>query len=171
MTARRHRPKESSPEALLRLVFYFLEQVELRNSREGKSQVAVVLDLEGLSLSNVDAGLLCALKDLVANCQNFYPETLAKLHILYPGLLFKSVFKVVKSFLAQKTADKIRLVDDPAGIVCFFKPNQLPVQLGGLVQDPFYDYAHKRDRRGDSASLEDLFFRLDPKASLPQSTA
>ena len=167
---RRHLPQESSPDALRRLAFYCLEQLELRNRREGKSQVAVVLDLEGFSLANLDAGLLCAAKDLVLRCQDFYPEMLAKLHILYPGLLFKSLFAVVKPFLARKTAAKVRLVDKPADVSSFFKPGQLPVQLGGLVQDPFFDYALKRDRRvpGPWTSLDGIFAKLDGKPASPQ---
>lgn len=167
--ARRHQPRESCPDALRRLIFYCLEQLELRNRREGKSQVTVVLDLEGLSLANLDAGLLCAAKDLITQCQDYYPETLAKLHILYPNLLFKSLFAVVKPFLTAKTAAKVRLVDKPSELSCFFKPGQLPVQLGGLVQDPFFDYALKRDRRGPGpwTSLDALFARLDPKPAQP----
>ena len=170
--ARRHSPKESSPEALLRLVFYFLEKVEERNRLEGKSQVAVILDLEGLSLCNIDAGLAGAIKDLVSKCQSYYPETLAKMHILYPSFLFKSLFSVIKPFLSKRSSGKIRLVDKPADISCFFKPSQLPVQLGGLVQDPFFDYVLKKDRRGaPSVPLDSIFFRLDPKPARPPATA
>jgi hypothetical protein len=170
--ARRHHPKESSPQHILQFIFYLLEKVEDRTINEGRFQIVFINDREGVSMGNVDTGFLSMAKDLVVKLQNYYPEKVARIYILYPNFLFKTMFAVIKPFLHAKTKDKIKVVDEVHDMTKFFDPDSLSTASGGNLRDPFFDYQSKKDFKGfDSPQFNDIFYFLDrPHLLLPHPT-
>lgn len=165
--ARRHHPKETNNEESVKMIFYFLEKLEERSINEGRFQIVFINDREGVGMSNVDYSFMGMAKDLISKFQNYYPEKVLRIFVLHPNFLFKTLFAVIKPFLNARTSEKIKIVNKLNELDQYFDKDNLTIEAGGNVPDPFIDYSTKKDIKGyPSPKFDNIFYMIDGGAAL-----
>lgn len=129
---RRHFPKESNEETLVRYGIYLLEKgIQLAQNSAPDGKITVVWDRNGFTKKNYDKKVLSLFKKLVTLIQDNYAERLYKLIILYPNLLFRTLFAVIKPFLNARTKSKILVVTKLDQLQQEISPENLLIEHGG----------------------------------------
>ncbi|KXN69342.1 CRAL/TRIO domain-containing protein [Conidiobolus coronatus NRRL 28638] len=124
LAPRFHKPKESPVEKFSKIIMYIMAQGYLLL---GDKKVTVVVDLKGLSLSNIEYANVKFASDILAN--NF-PEVLSRVLIFNAPWIFSSIWSVITSFLDPVVKDKVQFCSQE-DLQKFIATNQLPVSLDG----------------------------------------
>ncbi|XP_014219785.1 alpha-tocopherol transfer protein-like [Copidosoma floridanum] len=153
------KPKEISLDQIFRGVILFLEAA----IAEPKSQVGgvrVILDMEGLALSQVTyftPSFAAAVVDFVQSC---LPCRLKGIHVVNQPFIFGMVFAFFKPFMQEKLRKRIHFHgSDREGLMKHIEAKALPKKYGGELDfpdqpigEPFVNYI---------ASFEDNFIETN----------
>jgi hypothetical protein len=129
---RRHIPKACPIEETLKFCVYCIEQGIKLMEQAGSTKMVVIWDREGFTRKNFDSSMFGLLKKLIGILQDFYAERLAVMYVLHSNWFFKSLFAAVKPFLAEKSKQKVKIIDKPADLLKFFDKDQLLPEYGGI---------------------------------------
>ena len=79
---------------------------------EGKSEptLAKVIDVDGISLSNMGKQCYSFLQSTTAIQQDHYPSMLGNCIIIEAPFIFYSIWAIIKYFLNENTLKKIKIV-------------------------------------------------------------
>ncbi|PON81816.1 CRAL-TRIO lipid binding domain containing protein [Trema orientale] len=100
----------------------------------GNEKLIGILDLQNISLKNVDARALITGFQFL---QSYYPERLAKCFILHMPWFFVSVWRLVSRFLERATLEKIVIVtndDERSDFIKEVGEETLPEEYGGRAK-------------------------------------
>jgi hypothetical protein len=73
-------------------------------------QTVTIIDLKGISIRNMNNGFYTYLKNIICIGSNYYPETIYKMFIINTPFMFSTVWKVIRSFVPQKTQNKVHIL-------------------------------------------------------------
>ncbi|KAI7876380.1 CRAL/TRIO domain-containing protein, partial [Lichtheimia hyalospora FSU 10163] len=94
----------------------------------------VIFDCTHMGIRQFQMTALHYLKAVIDTIQNYYPETLHRLFIVNaPGILH-TIWRIVKPWLEQRTADKVFILnhsETPKVLTKYIAPENLPQFLGG----------------------------------------
>ncbi|KAJ8659062.1 hypothetical protein O0I10_005100 [Lichtheimia ornata] len=94
----------------------------------------VIFDCTHMGIRQFQMTALHYLKSVIDTIQNYYPETLHRLFIVNaPGILH-TIWRIVKPWLEQRTADKVFILnhaETPKVLLKYIAPENLPRFLGG----------------------------------------
>ncbi|KAK9798213.1 hypothetical protein WJX73_007072 [Symbiochloris irregularis] len=132
-TGRLHSKAVRDLDETKRFICYTLDAAlrsnDIKRNPEGK--ICSIFDLRGMSMDSIDAAVLRAVFDLLAN---HYPERLGKLWMLDAPGIFYALWKVVSPFVDSVTKAKIEFVDGKKAMDEFrvtIGMETLPKALGG----------------------------------------
>lgn len=135
----RHNPDSQELDVTTRFVVHALFEAEKLLSEPESSQFAIVFDMQGASIKNVDYQ---AVKRFISILTQYTPERLGMM-LIYdaPGFFSGICFPMIKPWLNPETAKKVHFVSKGgAGLAGWVGTACLPVQYGGV--DTFdYDAA------------------------------
>ena len=123
----------------------------------GATQTVVIMDLAGLSLSP-DPRALATFREFLKINERYYPETLALHFFVNAPLAFAGLWRVVRSWLPEKTAAKFHVLgrsETRAGLLEHIAADQLPREYGGTS-----DVELPRDRDGCARMVEEATRQL-----------
>ncbi|KXN65973.1 CRAL/TRIO domain-containing protein [Conidiobolus coronatus NRRL 28638] len=124
LSPRVHKPKESPDEKFAKIIMYIMAQGYLLL---GDKKITVVVDLKGLSLSNIEyANVKFTIDILANNC----PEVLSRVLMFNSPWIFSSIWSIVAKFLDPAVKDKIQFCSQEE-LQKFIAADQLPISLGG----------------------------------------
>ncbi len=69
-----------------------------------------IIDLKGISISSINSGLYTYLKNIICIGNQYYPETMSKMFIINAPFMFYTVWRVLKSFIPQRTLNKVHIL-------------------------------------------------------------
>ncbi len=98
-----------------------------------KAQYTVVVDFEGVYLSQVNSTFWDVLKRVSHIDQVFYPERMFRLVCIHTPFIFTAVYKIAKTFLDKDTVAKFRITrsDYSKYLQEIIHPSELPSTYGG----------------------------------------
>lgn len=137
---KRHIPAETDVPTMMKFAVHLIEKgckVADESTTDGK--VCVLWDRQGFTMKNFDRRFMGLMKKLTGVLQDNYAERLDSIFILNPNWFFKTMFKVVRPFLNQKTKDKIKLVSKNADLLKWFSSDCVMKDMGG-TSDFVYKY-------------------------------
>ncbi|GLU13720.1 hypothetical protein SLE2022_303360 [Rubroshorea leprosula] len=122
-----------SAEDNIRHLVYLLENTIL-NLAEGQEQMSWLIDFTGFSLSTYVP--VKTARDIIYILQNHYPERLAIAFLYNPPRIFEALWKAVRYFLDQRTAQKVKFVypknkESVELMSSLFDVENLPAEFGG----------------------------------------
>ena len=104
-------------------------------------QLAVVIDLAGMTMRHVDKQFLGLIKLLAVVDQAHYPERLGKMYICGVSRIFFVVWRMVRPWLDARTASKICFLTsdevDAGALLDSIDAQQLPIAYGGAAPNPW----------------------------------
>jgi hypothetical protein len=104
-------------------------------------QLAVVIDLNGMTMRHVDKQFLGLIKLLAVVDQAHYPERLGKMYICGVSRIFFVVWRMVRPWLDARTASKICFLTsdevDAGALLDSIDAALLPVAYGGAAPNPW----------------------------------
>eukprot|EP01117_Protostelium_nocturnum_P000108 TRINITY_DN10190_c0_g1_i1.p1 TRINITY_DN10190_c0_g1~~TRINITY_DN10190_c0_g1_i1.p1 ORF type:complete len:270 (-),score=94.18 TRINITY_DN10190_c0_g1_i1:26-835(-) len=101
-----HKKRESDPQEMQRMSVWIIEQMAQKLAPPIES-AAIVVDMHGLKMENVDLSFLKFLSDVVT-CK--YPESLGLCLLVDAPWLFNASWKVISPWLDAKTKEKIHFI-------------------------------------------------------------
>ncbi|KAM7312148.1 SEC14-like protein 3 [Ixodes scapularis] len=162
-----------SKEELHKACYYQLEQVALDMKTQceklGKNleTVTVVVDYENFSLKQVYSfQVIEFLREMMGQYDANYPETLERCVFINTPSFFPFFWKLVRNFIAEKTATKIEVFAHEGwkpALLKYIDPSQLPVHWGGELLGPDGDpeCSHMIGRGGEVPV--ELYLKNGPK--------
>ncbi len=103
---RLHIPSSTDNHQKLRFVVWLMERAE-QLAEEATGKFTVLWDVTGYSyLANLDYSSLQLLREIIAICQEHYPERLARFIFLNASWVFRATFKLVHPLLSPRTQSK-----------------------------------------------------------------
>jgi hypothetical protein len=139
VTAKLHNPRERDLEQSARAVIWWAEHA-IRALPDDKSKYTILFDRTDAGVSNQDIEFT---KFFTQVFQRLYPE---RLHcaVVYPsGVLFWTLWNIVKFFLDPVTRNKVRPCMYFSGVQEVIADEHIPASMGGKANHPFNpsDYA------------------------------
>ncbi|KXN69343.1 CRAL/TRIO domain-containing protein, partial [Conidiobolus coronatus NRRL 28638] len=125
-----HNPKETPIDEFSKVLLYIIAQGYLMI---GDKKATVVVDLKGLSLSNVEYASVKFLSDILAY---YFPEVLRRVIIVNAPWIFSGIWSVITSFLDPVVKDKVQFCSQE-DLQKFIAPDQLATRLGGTNTHEF----------------------------------
>jgi len=74
--------------------------------------MVIIYDRAGIGMANVDRKLITFNLQFVKILQDFYAERLSCFYVLGANFMYWAMYKTVSMFLAEKTKNKINLIDN-----------------------------------------------------------
>jgi len=102
----RHDTNAIEYDVAFRHVVFIMEKCAEILEGSGKTQYVILYDRSGSSLKNIDLEFV----KKVTSLQDYYPELLKRVFILYPNAIYKMMFKLAKPFLTAETLKKFVIV-------------------------------------------------------------
>ncbi|KAI9318232.1 CRAL-TRIO domain-containing protein, partial [Dichotomocladium elegans] len=104
--------------------------------RAGKTifKETVIFDCHHMGVRQFQMGALHYLKAVVDIIQAYYPETLHRMYIVNAPAVLHTIWKIIKPWLEQRTADKVTILshsETPKVLLEYIAPENLPSFLGG----------------------------------------
>jgi hypothetical protein len=115
-------------EKVIRAVIYVME-----HAVKATGQVTIVSDRLGTDMSNYGTDIFKLANKLLSILQDNYPESMKRCLILYPNTLYRFIFKVIRPFMSERTAEKMISVEEDSEILKFVARDQLPRNYGGTA--------------------------------------
>lgn len=123
----KHDPKNRSIEELAKAVLWMVEN-HIKRLPENRSKYTILIDRTDAGMMNQDVEFLRHFSKLF---QDQHPERLYRA-IVYPsGLIFWSLWNIIKWFIDPVTRDKVCPVVYLAGVQEFIDDDNIPVSMGG----------------------------------------
>eukprot|EP01004_Peranema_trichophorum_P008080 NODE_6844_length_837_cov_35.717087_g6244_i0.p1 GENE.NODE_6844_length_837_cov_35.717087_g6244_i0~~NODE_6844_length_837_cov_35.717087_g6244_i0.p1 ORF type:complete len:244 (+),score=28.72 NODE_6844_length_837_cov_35.717087_g6244_i0:60-791(+) len=110
-----------------RFIIYTMERA-INSMATNVSQVCVIIDLDDLSLDNVDYDFT---KRLIYLMTKVYPERMGLCLLLKAPPLFSVAWSAIRPWLNEVTQNKIHFCDTPQDLFKFVPNHLLPASLGG----------------------------------------
>jgi hypothetical protein len=97
--------------------------------------ITIIMDLTGLGVNHMHPGGLQAVKRIMAQSDQNYPERAKRVLVINAPFIFSTIWKVVQNFLDPVTREKIQIFNDGAKkqLLKYIAPDQLPEFLGGTA--------------------------------------
>ncbi|CAN7985264.1 unnamed protein product [Ixodes hexagonus] len=164
-----------SKEELLRVSYYQLEQIvadmKIQSEKLGKNveTVTVVCDYDNFNLKQVySLQVIEFLREMAVMYEANYPETLERCLFINAPSFFPFFWKLVRSFVTEKTATKIEVYPQEGWkpvLLKYIDPSLLPVHWGGdrLGPDGDPECSHEIGRGGEVPA--ELYLKNGPKVS------
>lgn len=102
--------------------------------RLGSGQVVVVYDRRGYGKKNRDTKSMDTMKLLVPILQDYYPERLHSFFYLGANWFSKLMFELTKTFVSQKTLQKVVPIGDVTELLKYFEKENLSIEYGGIPE-------------------------------------
>ena len=107
----------------------------------GKEVPAIIsiIDLKGISMTDLMSKTLYELVNYsIKLFQEFYPETVAKVFVINTPMMFSGFWTVIKPLFTTRTQVTVSVSSSSNAeeLKKFIAPELLPVDLGGICQDP-----------------------------------
>jgi len=138
---RKFHPRDvESMESFTRLLFFEFETGKLlcKQSNWAVERVVLIYDLTNFSM--FDQGSPFGVKyttQLIHVAQDNFPEHLEQIYLWNSPYLFRAFFAIVKPFLNEKVASKIRFVSDATEFDQLIDPSVRYKAYGGLVEEEY----------------------------------
>lgn len=129
-----HRPKLATPEEAVRFFIFMLEKGIQEGEKLGTDKVVVVYDRRGYSKKNHDPATVDTMKKLMPILQDYYPERLETFYVLGANWFYRAMFEVVKVFLSEKTAKKVKVLAEQSDLLTYFDKENLSIEYGGVPE-------------------------------------
>ena len=100
----------------------------------GSRQICVIYDRRGYSKKQQDPNSMKAMKLLIPILQDYYPERLHCYYVMGANWFFRAMFTVVKTFLSEKTANKVKVLAADQDLLNYFDKTKLLIQYGGTSE-------------------------------------
>lgn len=123
----------------LRFLVFMIEQGCNNADKLGSRQICVIYDRRGYSKQQHDPNSMKAMKLLIPILQDYYPERLHCYYVMGANWFFKAMFTVVKTFLSDKTASKVKVLANDQDLLNFFDKHKLLKQYGGDSKEFGYE--------------------------------
>ena len=114
-------------------------------------KLSVIWDRQGFKMKNYDKRFFTFAKKFTRVLQDNYAERLDTFYILHPNWFLKTVSVFVKPFLAQKTKDKIVIINNQKDLMKHFEPDCLLKEHGGTSS---FVYKYKDVMFGDETDIQ-----------------
>jgi len=131
---------------LTRLMYYTYELMQRvlfpacsRAAGKEINQITVILDLKGISLSEVMAKNVINMTNTATKCvQEYFPDIIHKTYIINTPMLFSTFFNIIKPFLNSRTQATTSMPGSKylKELETVVPISQLPVEIGGKCKDP-----------------------------------
>ena len=155
------RPKFHTPgtfhiDDLVRYGIFCVEKaVQQIESKKLKPQIACIYDRTGMTNQNKDGQVVKLALRMATALQDFYCERLGDFYVIGANTMFWIGHKLIKPFLAQKTRDKIKLINKLEELEQFYDKDHIYKEHGGTLE---YEYdPHKMwglPKEGEEESKE-----------------
>ena len=104
-------PKAQHIDDLVRYGLFVIEKAIQRIEVENlEPRIHCIYDRTGMTGSNRDTALIKFAYRMVTMLQDFYCERLGNFYVIGANWMFWAGHKMIKPFLAKKTAEKIKLI-------------------------------------------------------------
>jgi hypothetical protein len=132
----KHIPENSDLEEIVRFFIYNVETACKLADEKGIKQICVIMDRENTGWANFDRRFLGKM-NLATILQDYYAERLHAVYILHVNWIFRSIFAMVKPFVAENTKNKMKILGDVSELKNYFKEEDLLKEHGGSSQFVF----------------------------------
>ena len=129
-----HVPNLADLDNNLRFLVYMIEQGCKEADKLGSRQICVIYDRRGYSKKQQDPNSMKAMKLLIPILQDYYPERLHCYYVMGANWFFRAMFTVVKTFLSEKTANKVKVLAADQDLLNYFDKTKLLIQYGGTSE-------------------------------------
>lgn len=129
-----HVPGLADLDNTLRFLVYMIEKGCQQADKLGSRQICVIYDRRGYDKRVKDPNSMKAMKKLIPILQDYYPERLHCYYVMGANWFFRAMFTIVKTFLSEKTAAKVKLLAEDKDLLSFFETNKLIKQYGGTSE-------------------------------------
>lgn len=126
-----HVPNLANLDDNLRFLIYMIEQGCNEADKLGSRQICVIYDRRGYSKKQHDPNSMKAMKLLIPILQDYYPERLHCYYVLGANWFFRAMFTIVKTFLSEKTANKVKVLAEDKELLTYFDKFKLLNVYGG----------------------------------------
>ena len=126
-----HIPNLADLDNNLRFLVYMIEKGCCEADKLGSRQICVIYDRRGYSKKQHDPNSMKAMKLLIPILQDYYPERLHCYYVMGANWFFRAMFTVVKTFLSEKTANKVKVLAADTDLLNYFEKHKLLTQYGG----------------------------------------
>ena len=120
-------PSDRNVEEMLNMCYWWAEKV-ISVLPPDKSKATILIDRIDAGMQNSDVEFVRAMASVF---QNNYPERLYRAVVYPSGLVFYTVWNIIKWFLDPVTQHKVQPVLTLAGVTEFIDPQYIPVHMGG----------------------------------------
>ena len=131
-----HVPNLADLDNNLRFLVHMIEQGCAEADKLGSRQICVIYDRRGYTKKQQDPNSMKAMKLLIPILQDYYPERLHCYYVMGANWFFRAMFTVVKTFLSDKTANKVKVLAADQDLLNYFEKHKLLLQYGG-TSEPF----------------------------------
>mmetsp|Transcript_45239 Transcript_45239/g.60034 ORF Transcript_45239/g.60034 Transcript_45239/m.60034 type:complete len:196 (+) Transcript_45239:284-871(+) len=129
-----HEPSAQQLEQLVRYGIFVIEKAIEKIEREGlQPYIHCIYDRTGMTSANRDSALIKFAFRMATMMQDFYCERLGNFYVVGANWVYWAAFKLIKPFLAQKTREKIKLIDRNEQLLEWIAPENLIPELGGTL--------------------------------------
>ena len=124
-----------------------------------------ILDLEGLTTSQLTSKALAIIKEQAAVDSLCFPETMSRMFIINAPMFFSASWRLIKGWLDPRTASKIDVISNKDAakkkLLELIDKDQLPVDYGGSGPDT--KESLRNDIPGDANKLhtEMMYLRYE----------
>jgi hypothetical protein len=120
-------PAERDLDEMLNLCYWWAEKV-VASLPDDKSKATILIDRTDAGMQNSDMDFIRAMASVF---QNNYPERLFRAVVYPSGIVFYTIWNLIKWFLDPVTQHKVQPVLTVAGVTEFIEPMYVPRYMGG----------------------------------------
>lgn len=125
-----HNPNEGGIDEFTRFLVWTVDRGIEYCETNSVSQFCVIYDRRGMTMANLGRQIEEAIY-IVTLFQDYYPEILNKVYVLYASTLYWMVWKLVSKVLDKKTKNKIQIMTSNDELLNDFDISQLNHEYGG----------------------------------------
>ena len=122
-------------EELIRYGMYCVDKAIQKIEAEGlQPYIHCIYDRLGMTSANRDMIWIKFVYNLAKMMQDYYPERLGNFYVIGANWLYWAAFKMIKPILAQKTRDKVKMIDRLEQLQECIDPANLQPEHGGTLE-------------------------------------
>lgn len=114
---------ERNEDALTKFMVYLLETACKKCHEDVMDNICVIFDMQGFSKQCMDYTFV---KTLIWLLSHRYPERLGVCLLINSPMVFQGCWTVIKPWLSEVTADKVKFISDEMQIANYLCPDALP---------------------------------------------
>ena len=128
-------------DTFVRYGMFVIEQAISRIETQGLNpRINAIYDQEGMGSANRDSTLIKFLIKIITMMQDYYPERLGNFFALRPNFWFRMAKNCVWPFLAVKTREKLKIIENNEEMEEWIDKEQLPRCYGGQISMDYDPY-------------------------------